>query len=82
MKARQLEAAWSTSLFRGICRGIRILNAMRRVIHSRALLYLPRRDNVAVSHLVNVFSLFCILLQPAQVPVNAALLHPHPSLAG
>ena len=58
------------------------LNAMRRVIHSRALLYLPRRHNVAVSHHSNVFSLFYDLLQPAQPPVDAALPPPHTSLKG
>ncbi|KAF8492635.1 hypothetical protein F5888DRAFT_898503 [Russula emetica] len=46
----------------------------------RALLYLPRRDNVAVSHHINVSPSFCNLLQPAQVPVNRMqLYYPHPS---
>lgn len=46
----------------------------------RALLYLPRRDNVAVSHHINVSPSFCNLLQPAQAPVNGMqLYYPHPS---
>src|SRR5713226_8876756 len=49
---------------------------LRRVIIPRALLYLPCRDNVAVSHHVHVSPLFCDLLEPTQAPVNAALLPP------
>ena len=47
----------------------------------RALLYLPRRDNVAISHHINVSPSFCNLLQPMQALVNkCSSTTPHPSL--
>ena len=45
----------------------------------RALLYLPRRDNVAISHHINVSPSFYNLLQPMQALVNeCSSTTPHP----